>query len=99
MRLRWPIQRHIWKNKEATFLIKQTLNDKNENKINKKTLQNKKKTIKRIMTKFDIEIKWKKNVLLKIKSNKMFRDEIVKNKFIKKIIKKIAIKIIKPNLT
>jgi len=29
----------------------------------------------------------------------MLRDEIVKNKSIKKIIKKIAIKIIKPNLT
>jgi hypothetical protein len=44
------------KNKEVRFLIKQTLNDKIENKINKKTMQ-KKKEIKRIRTQFDIKIK------------------------------------------
>jgi hypothetical protein len=52
-----PIKDKQKKNKEVRFLIKQTLNDKIENKINKKTMQ-KKKEIKRIRTQFDIKIKW-----------------------------------------
>jgi hypothetical protein len=45
------------KNKEVRFLIKQTLNDEIENKINKNNNAKKKKEIKRIRSQFDIKIK------------------------------------------
>ena len=54
------INKKSWKNKEPKFLIKQTLKYKNEKKINQKNCKTKQKAIKRIMTKFDIKIKWNK---------------------------------------